>query len=441
MIMASGAAETRHATSSGSGGSPSRHLTLRLLAVSATAAIGMTAIGVTAIGANRPASAASAHPGADPAPSAQDVRRSEQQVRERAAEVGRTKARLAQADGELDRLAVAAAAAVERYNGERLEVDRAQRAHSDAQARLADAHRRLEETRADLASFAAQLYRNNTGYDQISSALVGDGGPQGFMDRAAMADVLVKRRAAMVARVEASENVADVFRRRAEKSLAEKEAALRRAEEAKRLALEAVARQQESVARIKAEKRRLERRLGRAQAQAAKLKRARQRAQEKSDAHAALAGLSHPKAPSAETPFASVRRGEIAARAALTWLGTPYSWGGGTTAGPSLGIAHGANIRGFDCSGLAMYAWNRAGVRLDHWTGTQWTSGPHVPLNALRRGDLVFFAKDTSDPATIHHVGVYIGKGQMVEAPYTGGRVRISSIHRDDLIGATRPSA
>ncbi|NED56846.1 C40 family peptidase, partial [Micromonospora aurantiaca] len=60
--------------------------------------------------------------------------------------------------------------------------------------------------------------------------------------------------------------------------------------------------------------------------------------------------------------------------------------------------------------------------------------------SALRPGDLVFFAKDPSDPGTIHHVGVYIGNGRMVEAPYTGASVRISSIHRSDLIGATRPS-
>lgn len=87
-----------------------------------------------------------------------------------------------------------------------------------------------------------------------------------------------------------------------------------------------------------------------------------------------------------------------------------------------------------------MYAWSKAGVRLDHWTGTQWTSGPHIPVSELRPGDLVFFATDKSNPDTIHHVGIYVSDGQMVEAPYTGARVRIASIHRGDLIGATRPA-
>ncbi|MGK5558590.1 NlpC/P60 family protein, partial [Actinomadura kijaniata] len=58
-------------------------------------------------------------------------------------------------------------------------------------------------------------------------------------------------------------------------------------------------------------------------------------------------------------------RGAVALRAALRWLGTPYSWGGGGPNGPSYGIAHGAHIKGFDCSGLTQYAWVQAGVRID----------------------------------------------------------------------------
>jgi cell wall-associated NlpC family hydrolase len=79
------------------------------------------------------------------------------------------------------------------------------------------------------------------------------------------------------------------------------------------------------------------------------------------------------------------------------------------------------------------------GVHLDHWTGDQWNEGAHVSRADLRPGDLVFFAYNTSDPATIHHVGMYIGNGQMVEAPYTGANVRISSYARPDYIGAVRP--
>jgi cell wall-associated NlpC family hydrolase len=87
-----------------------------------------------------------------------------------------------------------------------------------------------------------------------------------------------------------------------------------------------------------------------------------------------------------------------------------------------------------------MVAWAQAGVFLLHYTGYQWEEGVHVPLDDLQRGDLLFYATDNSDPATIHHVGIYIGGGDMVDAPYTGVDVRIDSIYQPTVpIGAVRP--
>ncbi|WP_232383914.1 C40 family peptidase [Actinomadura violacea] len=373
-----------------------------------------------------------------PVPSAHDVEKSRQLARDRAADVGRTKAELAQADGELDGLNTAAEAAVERYNGERLKLERSQQAYLDTQQRLTEAARRVGQAQDELASFAARVYQDNTGYDRVSSAISGRGGPQGFMDRAGMVEVLAEQRTTMVRRVKAARTVADVFRRQAQAALQDQTAATKNAEAAKGQAQAAVAKQQASIKSIADRKRVLEKRLGQAQARADRLARERERALEARAARKVRAGLEHAGA-GVDTANV-VRRGATVAQAALDWLGTPYSWGGGTFGGPSLGVDQGAGTLGFDCSGLTMYAWGKVGVRLDHWTGTQWTSGPHVPLDRLRPGDLVFFATDTSNPDTIHHVGVYIGGGRMVEAPYTGARVRISSIHRTGLIGATRPA-
>jgi cell wall-associated NlpC family hydrolase len=114
---------------------------------------------------------------------------------------------------------------------------------------------------------------------------------------------------------------------------------------------------------------------------------------------------------------------------AVAWarkqLGDPYVWG---AAGPGA----------FDCSGLVMYVYAKAGVPLDHWTGDQWHEGVHVSRGSLRAGDLLFFSSDGTE-AGIHHVGIYVGGGQMIEAPYTGANVRVSSAFRSDLIGAVRP--
>ena len=78
-----------------------------------------------------------------------------------------------------------------------------------------------------------------------------------------------------------------------------------------------------------------------------------------------------------------------------------------------------------------MRAWQRAGVNLSHFTGAQWGETARVAISDLRPGDLVFFG---SSGAGSHHVGLYVGGGQMIEAPYTGANVRYASIYRSDLV-------
>jgi cell wall-associated NlpC family hydrolase len=142
--------------------------------------------------------------------------------------------------------------------------------------------------------------------------------------------------------------------------------------------------------------------------------------------------------------------GSRAVAAALRWLGTPYSWGGGDVRGPTLGTCgpagcQGLHVRGFDCSGLTLYAWAQAGVALAHFTRDQWNEGIHLaPIIAdveqLRPGDLVFFNMD----GLLGHVGLYVGKGQMVEAPHTGDVVKVvnftNGVYAATYAGAVRPT-
>ncbi len=93
-----------------------------------------------------------------------------------------------------------------------------------------------------------------------------------------------------------------------------------------------------------------------------------------------------------------------------------------------------AGARTFDCSGLTMKAWAAAGVALSHNAAAQYYSTKHVAKSALQPGDLVYFGRP------IHHVGIYIGGGKFIEAPYTGARIRISNLSaRHDYAGASRP--
>ena len=87
-------------------------------------------------------------------------------------------------------------------------------------------------------------------------------------------------------------------------------------------------------------------------------------------------------------------------------------------------------------------AYKEAGVQLPRTSREQWYTGARVlDPGDLQPGDLVFGAKNLSDPSTIYHVGMYIGAGNMIVAPYTGAVVRIQPMIRNDYIGAVRPTA
>jgi cell wall-associated NlpC family hydrolase len=111
-------------------------------------------------------------------------------------------------------------------------------------------------------------------------------------------------------------------------------------------------------------------------------------------------------------------------------LGTPYLYGGTGTA---------ADNGEFDCSGLTQAAYASVGVTLPRVAAEQWYAGPHIPKDQLQPGDLVFFAYNINDPSTIHHVGIYVGGGAMIDSPHTGSFIRFDSISESDYIGATRP--
>lgn len=124
--------------------------------------------------------------------------------------------------------------------------------------------------------------------------------------------------------------------------------------------------------------------------------------------------------PQLPVPPPSGRAG-TAVSAAYSQLGVPYV---AFEASPS---------RGFDCSGLTSWAWAQAGVYMPHQSGQQYRSFPHVSRDQAEPGDLVFFYNP------IHHVGMYVGGGMMIDAPHTGAVVRLVAVKWGSVVGLARP--
>ena len=119
---------------------------------------------------------------------------------------------------------------------------------------------------------------------------------------------------------------------------------------------------------------------------------------------------------------------EYVIRRAMSQIGVPYSWGGGTAAGPSRGIDDGADTVGFDCSGLILFAFAGVGIRLPHYSGSQYNAGRKIPSSQMRRGDVIFYG-----PGGSQHVTLYLGDGQMLEAQQTGVPVKISRVRTSGM--------
>ncbi|HET8642592.1 MAG TPA: C40 family peptidase [Pseudonocardiaceae bacterium] len=104
---------------------------------------------------------------------------------------------------------------------------------------------------------------------------------------------------------------------------------------------------------------------------------------------------------------------------ALAQLGKPYVWG---ATGPSS----------FDCSGLMLRAYESAAIQLPRVSRQQFQAGAQLPVESAQPGDLLFWAYDESDPRTVHHVAMYLGGGQIVEAQQRGVPVHTRAVQFDE---------
>ena len=117
-------------------------------------------------------------------------------------------------------------------------------------------------------------------------------------------------------------------------------------------------------------------------------------------------------------------KANIAIDEAEKFLGVPYVWGG-------------ASFHGVDCSGLVMLAYDAAGIDFPHYSGAMYEDTARVPLWDIKPGDLLFYGYDGDQ-----HVAMYVGHGEMIEAPETGEVVHITPIRLGyGFAGLGRPRA
>lgn len=399
-------------------------------------------------------------------PSAQDVARANAAVGSTAQQVGVLEAQLAQSQAQLEALGVAVGQAAEAYDGALYALRQAQQQSAAAGRAAATAQADLAAARQQVGELGAAAYKSGGSLATFAAFLTGSS-PDGLLGAASTMQVLANRQDAVLNRVRAQQVVTQVLDKQASSALTAVQQAADKARVAKATVEAKVSAQTGQVQQLTAGTATLSRQLAALQARSSQLTAARQAglariAREKAARAAELArqqaaaraasarstssggsstgsiggssGSGAPTGPAgtsiAPGPGGSssgTAAGGLAAVAfARAHLGDTYVW---AAAGPST----------WDCSGLTMVAWQAGGVSMPHYAAAQYAQGLKVSRDQLRPGDLVFFGTNPSDYQSIYHVGIYIGGGQMIEAPYTGSVVRISSIDRPSLFGFARP--
>jgi peptidoglycan DL-endopeptidase RipA len=396
-------------------------------------------------------------------PSDAELTQAQQAKADAAARVQEITEHLAQARAGAEEAHQEALMALQDYEDKQAAYETARAAADAAAAAAAKAAADLAQGRDAVVAFARASYMRGTTAPG-PAALLSAEGPADLVQRAALLDAAGVHKTDVLAELTVLEVEAGAAGQAAEEAVAD--AAVLKTQAADLLAS---AQSQEIAARaqadeIDAQEDSLQVELQQAQQILYGIEGARVAAQQAAarEATAAAARPSSPSgpAPSQPTPARPRPQGpppggsagppatsatQIAIAAARSHLGVAYSWGGGGSNGPSYGIAPDTQVFGFDCSGLTQYAYARAGVAIGGTSRDQWwlNRDKQVSAGNLQPGDLLFWGGDRSDYMSITHVAIYIGNGQMIEAPDRGKNVTIASARTSSAtyFGAVRPSA
>lgn len=389
---------------------------------------------------------------ADPV-SQDDINRSKSAEASTSASIADLETQLSQLSADSDVAAVNAQAANEDYLEAKADLDTATAEADEAQKSADDAAAKTASARSELGAAVVQTYQE--GGDALSAL-------QPYLTSESLADLadadVALTRAgekadAQVQSVEALQAVAETMQGIADQKQSEKQAAADTAASAKASADSAASAAASAVSSAQTKRQGLITQLAaqrnttveletqyqeqldaqrkaaeEAAAKAAAEKAAQEAAAQQAAAQAAAQqqAVAQPQAPAPSAPAASSGRGASAVAAAKTFLGVPYVWGG-------------ESYNGVDCSGLVMLSYRQVGVSLYHSSRVQYGQGTKVPLSQMQPGDLIFWSKNGTQPG-IYHVAMYVGDGQMIEAPNFNMVVRITPVRYSKIMPyAVRP--
>lgn len=414
----------------------------------------------------------------------QDVADAKAAVDDAATAVARIEVELALQQGRLDAAWQAVGVAGEAYTQATVDADAAAAASREASARARTAEQAAEQARAELASIALEAYRSGGAVDTVGALLSSDG-IDDLVARTDAIDRLGSRADRALQRFQAADVVATTLQAHASTAAQEAQDTADRAQQTLAEAQQAQTAAEQMVTDVQAQREQLIVRLAAArqvsvdverqrQAQLDAERQARQEAAAKAEREKATpvtqptpvsqpASPASPPSTSAPSPTppstpvespspsssaspspsatptptpspsatpspspdpyglgtgsqrGSAAQGQAAVDWALAQVGTPYVYG---AAGPDS----------YDCSGLTMRAWQAAGVSLYRTSRDQYRQVRKISYDDLRPGDLVFWGTDPSNPGSVYHVAMYIGGGQIVEAPRPGLTVRVTAM-------------
>ena len=323
----------------------------------------------------------------------------------------------------------------ERLNQARLHADGVQAEVAKTQAEVARTDAEVAEAKETLKGYVVRSYMRGGRMSQLQLLLGGQGEANDLAVRNGYVKSLTADERQAIDALAAAREAAESKRDALEATQKEAKTALGAVEAERRAAAEAAAQAKATLSKVQGElaslvaaeeARRAEEAARRAQAELAERRQREEAARQRQAATTTTtrrSGSTAAPAPSPDpdpTPAPAPNAG--AARAveeAKRQVGKPYEWGG---SGPDT----------FDCSGLTAWAWRAGGKSLPHSSKAQYDATRRVSVDDVQPGDLLFYGNP------IHHVGIYVGNGQMIEAPETGKNVRYASIYRRDMVGVGR---